>query len=481
MSSGGSAQFAGAQTAHGQIIYSGNPGFEAFARARTIVAHERGRQTDMAGSPALAAVIIGIALGQVPPESRTAEMPDSWLVLYNANVPDSVAWAQWYAAERGIPSEQLLGLYTSPNENLPDKATAEAEIFAPVRSFLADPVIGSRIMGIVAGYAIPGHFGTGDYGVGGYSVACALQDATDTVFNVNPDYPHRWGDVLPAQRLSRATMTAGHYMVARIDAGSLDLAKALTLRAKAIWASRTPMFGNYVYYDYTDAQKGTWSILMQAVQNPLFASLPWRAFDEDTAQTPLDAFRIGWHDVRNWNDARLRGSPAGPRILAYDYDSWGATTVRSTTLDGGRFVPNAIDAGYAAAIGATAEPKTASPPYPDTLLAGLMAGWTLGESFYLANPYDDFMWEVVGDPFLRVPDWALGPLKSRADFDNDGDVDVTDFLSFTACVSGANRPATPDCASRDLDGDGDVDVVDFGRFQSCYNGPNRPPAPTCMG
>jgi len=417
----------------------------------------------MAGSPALAVVMIGIALGQIPPESRTAEMPDGWLVLYNANVPDSVAWAQWYAAERGIPSEQLLGLYTSPNENLPDKATAEAEIFAPVRNFLANSTIGPRIMGIVAGYAIPGYFGTGDYGVGGYSVACALQDTTDTTFNVNPDYPHRWGDVLPAQRLTRATMTAGHYMVARIDAGSLSQAKAITLRAKEIWALRTPMFGNYVYYDYTDAQKGTWSTLMQTVQNPLLAGLPWQAFDEDTAQTPLDAFRIGWHDVKNW----------------YDYNSWGATTVRSTTLDGGRFVPNAIDAGYAAAIGATAEPKTASAPYPDTLLAGLMAGWTLGECFYLANPYDDFMWEVVGDPFLRVPDWALGPLKSSADLDNDGDVDLGDFLSFSACVSGSNRPPMPGCASRDLDRDGDVDAADFNLLQSCYNGPNRPPAPTC--
>jgi hypothetical protein len=68
-------------------------------------------------------------------------------------------------------------------------------------------------------------------------------------------------------------------------------------------------------------------------------------------------------------------------------------------------VPNALAADYAAAIGATGEPICCVGPFPDTLMAALREGWTLGEAFYLANPYDDWMWIVVGDPLLTLPEW----------------------------------------------------------------------------
>ncbi len=63
------------------------------------------------------------------------------------------------------------------------------------------------------------------------------------------------------------------------------------------------------------------------------------------------------------------------------------------------------------------------------------------------------------------------------DFDDDGDVDLTDFAGFQACFNGPNRePARPDCGSADFDDDNDVDLTDFASFQSCFNGPNRPAA-----
>jgi hypothetical protein len=33
----------------------------------------------------------------------------------------------------------------------------------------------------------------------------------------------------------------------------------------------------------------------------------------------------------------------------------------------------------------------------------------LGEAFFHANPYRNFMWEMVGDPLLRVPQWFADP------------------------------------------------------------------------
>ncbi|HOW19468.1 MAG TPA: dockerin type I repeat-containing protein, partial [Phycisphaerae bacterium] len=69
------------------------------------------------------------------------------------------------------------------------------------------------------------------------------------------------------------------------------------------------------------------------------------------------------------------------------------------------------------------------------------------------------------------------PVSPSGDFDNDGDVDLTDFALFQICFNGPNSAPGPKCAvNADFDGDGDVDLADFAAFQKCFNGPNRPPA-----
>ncbi len=77
--------------------------------------------------------------------------------------------------------------------------------------------------------------------------------------------------------------------------------------------------------------------------------------------------------------------------------------------------------------------------------------------------------QIVLSDFVRVV---------PSDFDQDGDVDLTDFQAFQGCFNGPNRPyAQPNCAASDFDADNDVDLSDFQVFQACFNGPNRPP--TC--
>ncbi len=82
---------------------------------------------------------------------------------------------------------------------------------------------------------------------------------------------------------------------------------------------------------------------------------------------------------------------------------------------------------------------------------------------------------AITDEVVLVVD---GPAYTPADFDLDGDVDLSDFASFRYCYNGPNQsPTQPSsCGVADLDGDGDVDLADFGAFQACFNGPNQPPA-----
>ena len=80
---------------------------------------------------------------------------------------------------------------------------------------------------------------------------------------------------------------------------------------------------------------------------------------------------------------------------------------------------------------------------------------------------------------------AAGVLKSlnlpvtavKGDGDNDGDVDVRDFVSFVRCFSGPQgtpgfQPPDGPCAAKfDFEPDGDVDFVDFVGFVSAFTGP----------
>lgn len=66
------------------------------------------------------------------------------------------------------------------------------------------------------------------------------------------------------------------------------------------------------------------------------------------------------------------------------------------------------------------------------------------------------------------------------DFDRDGDVDMTDFGRFQACLSGPLLPQTvPGCRDARLDSDADVDQADMTKFLQCLTGAGLRADPDC--
>ena len=69
-----------------------------------------------------------------------------------------------------------------------------------------------------------------------------------------------------------------------------------------------------------------------------------------------------------------------------------------------------------------------------------------------------------------IPDECESACSFGGDFDDDGDVDLTDYSSFAACQGGPAESAAGICVCFDLDDDGDVDLRDFAEFQVNFTG-----------
>jgi len=116
------------------------------------------------------------------------------------------------------------------------------------------------------------------------------------------------------------------------------------------------------------------------------------------------------------------------------------------------------------------------------LIAGIDQGGLTGESLADAGDLnDDGVTDlVIGVPFAQPPGRPPDAGKAyvvfgrdtgdSADFDDDGDVDLNDFITFQLCFVGSNNPRAPGCARPDLDRDGDVDLADFLIFQQNFTG-----------
>jgi hydrogenase maturation protein HypF len=75
------------------------------------------------------------------------------------------------------------------------------------------------------------------------------------------------------------------------------------------------------------------------------------------------------------------------------------------------------------------------------------------------------MWNLVGDPLLRLPNWFDELVQLPADVNRDGAVSLVDYGGFRACLRGMGEQPPPVCATFDLDQDGDCDLADYAGFR----------------
>ncbi|MBN1764639.1 MAG: TIGR03790 family protein [Sedimentisphaerales bacterium] len=235
--------------------------------------------------------------------------------------------------------------------------------------------------------------------------------------------------------LSKVYKTPEHneptLMVSRLDGPSLAIAKGLIDRALAaeqndLWGKAyidtrgiytdSDQVGAYGYYD--DKLRRTADLLRERTALDVITDNRSELFEPGAC--PSTMLYAGWYSLRNYIDSFdfLVGA-VGVHIASYE-----AETLR-TTEPGHRsenvWCKRMLEKGITATYGAVAEPYLYSFPRPDLFFQDLVSGqYCLAECFYRCNPYNSWMFTLIGDPLYR-PRFAKGagqiepaPLKKPA-------------------------------------------------------------------
>ncbi len=350
------------------------------------------------------------------------------LVVYNLNDADSASLAKYYAARRGIPDSQVLGLKCNPDAEEISRDEYDATIAEPLRAAftannwwevsdnrLAPPVVIKnriRYVALIRGMPLKVREKTvydGDkpdhntpYGpVNGCSVdseIAVLGKMTRQISGplANPYYENY--DRFDAVELPQ------YMLVCRLDGPTPDDVKRMideSLRAETSglfgWVlldqRGTNLPGYKIGDDWLKAagqhfRKRGFPIFTDSVEAILPTGLPM----------PRTALYLGWYSGDIGGAFTGNGVRFVPGAIACHIHSFSASTLRSRSIG---WCGPLISAGADAVLGNVYEPYLTLTSNLDVFTERLLRGYTLAESAWASSRTVSWMNVVVGDPLYR--------------------------------------------------------------------------------
>jgi uncharacterized protein (TIGR03790 family) len=379
---------------------------------------------------------------------------DEVVVIYNKQVPESKAVAEYYAQMRHVPARQIYGFTLTTNEQM-SRDEFRDSLQMPLAHQLEDAglwrfgsvtipatngqperverrVIAAKIRYAVLSYGVPLKIAPVPIAhEPGKEIAHPelLRDeaAVDSELawlplvemGVSLAGPLRnW--VYGATNTTWLNPTNGVLLVARLDGPNADIARGLV--DKALTAERDGLWGR-AYFDARGLSK--------TETNSYYLGDEWilgggeicrelgfeTTVDKNPGTFPADfpmsqiAIYCGWYD-RN-----VSGPFALPKVefmtgaFAYHLHSFSADTIRSTNE---YWVGPLLAKGATCTMGCVNEPYLAGSPNVAVFLARLIAGgFTFGEAAWVAQPVLSWQTTVVGDPLYRP--FAKEPAELHAE------------------------------------------------------------------
>ena len=384
--------------------------------------------------------IFTLTVTDIPEPIEEEKGADGVLMLVNQNSPDSVALGKYYQERRGVPANQIISLDITTDEGI-TLDTYNSQLRDPIRSYLTDNGLRTKIGYIVPTYGIPSQiFSTQqlldnfkqmridktedvypDYAVDSF-LADLFNDSTSRL--VNPYY--RGNEITHTTGIHDSpkhfSSDYGTYLVTRLDGTSLKIAKGLV--DKAIYAGRyTGPFNNNIAYVYKQHYlDNDQEVICEVMERAGYlcktaSSYPYydRGYDPKSptkmlggdlgGANPLWLVSPGneYYDIwENWR----------PGAVPIHFQSFTSPfTIRDTKSWWESVVAHLLAADATATTGTVTEPYAAYLPQPTLFFDYFLNGdgsdehhYNFAESIYLSTAALKWTNIVIGDPLYKLSD-----------------------------------------------------------------------------
>lgn len=373
----------------------------------------------------IALAIVAIALIR----ARAADPPlaQATIVIYNKAVSESAALANFYAQQRGIPREQVIGL-TCPTEEEISREEYDSTIAEPLRKIFGDrnwwtmregpenrPVVASsnkHFAALIKGMPLKIRSTTatyqGDQWAGG-PVATHNEASVDSELSALPFLTRQISGAIPNPYFQNFRGIVDYegprlLLVCRLDAPTFEIVRRMIV--DAIAAEKSGLWGRGYVDGSSNVDKGLeigdkW--MAEIVQQMHKTGIPV-VYDDLPAVFP-DGYPISDCSLYyGWYAGGVSGPFARPDFrflpgaVAVHIHSFSANTLRDPNAN---WVAPLLVHGAAATMGNVYEPYLELTPHLDVFNDRLLHGFTFAESAYMSLRAISWMSTIVGDPLYR--------------------------------------------------------------------------------
>lgn len=362
---------------------------------------------------------------------------DEVVVVYNKNLPDSVAVARYYAERRQIPKDQVFG-FNLPTTETMSRGEFEDDLAKPLLKKLRDAKlliynakgkrresgkltndlpVEARIRYATLCYGVPLKIlndpKLNEHGMDKVRPELRRNDAAvDSELALLPiasPRPPLTGAVpnwlYGSTNAAVLSPTNGLLMVARLDGPSADIARGLV--DKALQAEADGLWGR-AYFDARGFTNSSYKLgddwirgAAQVASRLGFETV----LDNEPATFPASfpmsqiALYAGWYDGSVSGPFTRPHVEFMPGAFAYHLHSYSAQTIRSATAN---WVGPLLAKGATATMGCVEEPYLEGTPDVMTFLVRFIYfGFSLGEAAYACQNSLSWQTTIVGDPLYR--------------------------------------------------------------------------------
>ena len=374
---------------------------------------------------------------------------DSVVLVYNRNLPESLAVAEHYAARRSVPRDHLVGLDLPETESM-TRESYERLLETPLLARFRDqewfqydyeviPASREQVGGVIKKvkeasvrylalcYGVPLKVQPDDQlaeeGKDAIRIELRRNEASvDSELAVLPfDRSQRriYGPLRnPAYGVTNAVTIRpemGILMVTRLDGPSPELAKQLVDRA--IQAEEEGLWGR-AYFDLRGITSGEYKLgddwiakaaeFSRQVGLETYVDREAATFPETLPLSQVGLY-AGWYETHVTGPFALDSVEFMPGAIAYHLHSFSAQTIRSSSQN---WVGPLVHRGATATMGCVYEPYLALTPNLEVFFARLFQGFGLAEAAYASQQAVSWQTTVVGDPLYRPYGKPLSILRA---------------------------------------------------------------------